>query len=344
VAEVKQTLEAAPVRAPDAALRRSRSESVGVRALASSLRRRVSTSVKNAVGSPRRVGQAAAGPNRKLAAHGRSASESLPVRPHIALSFIAPPPAGNTDRPPALIDSPESMSSPYSLDSSARPRSKSLAAHIDSATSPIAQFASLTDLSVPQKLQFGTLMTKVTGKKQKRVVFRLDPDQGQIIWESKKHRISACCRHRPLLMCLLTCVRVCVWASVVPIENIKELRSGADARYYREQFHLSQEFESRWLTIIYVLDGQYKTLHVVAPSRDDFQMWDITLRKLYAVRQELMSGPGNIDLREAVWEKQYWTGADDGADQRLYFEDVEKLCKRLNINPSQEDLLRRFQV
>ena len=137
---------------------------------------------------------------------------------------------------------------------------------------------------------------------------------------------------------------VCVWASAVPIENIKELRSGADARYYREQFHLSQEFESRWLTIIYVLDGQYKTLHVVAPSRDDFQMWDITLRKLYAVRQELMSGPGNIDLREAVWEKQYWTGADDGADQRLYFEDVEKLCKRLNINPSQEDLLRRFQV
>lgn len=32
------------------------------------------------------------------------------------------------------------------------------------------------------------------------------------------------------------------------------------------------------------------------------------------------------------------------ADQRLRFEDVEMLCKRLNINPSKDDLLRRFQV
>ena len=73
-------------------------------------------------------------------------------------------------------------------------------------------------------------------------------------------------------------------------------------------------------------------------------MWDLTLRKLYAVRQALMTGLGNVDLREAVWEKQYWKGADEEADQRLYFEDVETLCKRLNINPSREDLLRRFQV
>ena len=73
-------------------------------------------------------------------------------------------------------------------------------------------------------------------------------------------------------------------------------------------------------------------------------MWDLTLRKLYAVRQALMTGLGNVDLREAVWEKQYWKGTDEEEDQRLYFEDVETLCKRLNINPSREDLLRRFQV
>ncbi|KAA1474582.1 1-phosphatidylinositol-4,5-bisphosphate phosphodiesterase 1 [Dentipellis sp. KUC8613] len=190
--------------------------------------------------------------------------------------------------------------------------------HPEPTPEAVAQKASIVDFTVPQLLQQGTPMIKVSAKKQKRVVFRLDPDQGQIIWETKKHRI-------------------------IPIENIKELRSASDARYYREQFQLSQEYESRWLTIIYVLDGQYKTWHVVAPSRDVFQMWDVTLRKLYAVRQELMRGLGNVDLREAVWEKQYWKGADEGADQKLYFEDVEKLCKRLNINPSREDLLRRFQ-
>lgn len=72
-----------------------------------------------------------------------------------------------------------------------------------------------------------------------------------------------------------------------------------------------------------------------------------------------MSGLGNGDLREAVWERQVWRGAEgmgEGgtwgggtvgggeADQRLRFEDVEMLCKRLNINPSKDDLLRRFQV
>ena len=56
---------------------------------------------------------------------------------------------------------------------------------------PIAQCTSTTDVTVPDLLQKGTPMIKVSGKKQKNVVVRLDPDQGQIIWESKKHRISA---------------------------------------------------------------------------------------------------------------------------------------------------------
>lgn len=46
------------------------------------------------------------------------------------------------------------------------------------------------DVTVPRLLQQGTPMTKVSAKERKRAVFRLDPDIGQIIWESKKHRIS----------------------------------------------------------------------------------------------------------------------------------------------------------
>ena len=130
----------------------------------------------------------------------------------------------------------------------------------------------------------------------------------------------------------------------VPIENIKELRCGADARYYRSQFQLSQEYEDRWLTIVYVLDGGYKTLHMIAASRDVFQMWDVTLRRVFAIRQQLMSGLGGAAMTEAVGEKQFWKGADDEQDQRLDFDDVERLCRRLNINPSKEDLMRRFKV
>lgn len=130
----------------------------------------------------------------------------------------------------------------------------------------------------------------------------------------------------------------------VPIENIKELRSASDARYYREQFQLAQEYEDRWLTIIYIVEGNYKTLHLIAPTKDIFQMWDITLRKLYAIRQSLMSGLGNVEMRQAVWEKQYWKGADDGKDQKLNFEEAERLCKRLNVNSSTDSLLRLFKV
>ena len=57
---------------------------------------------------------------------------------------------------------------------------------------PVTQSAATLDLTVPDVLQSGTPMIKVSGRKQTSVVFRLDPDQGQIIWESKKHRISRC--------------------------------------------------------------------------------------------------------------------------------------------------------
>ncbi|GLB34525.1 putative phospholipase C [Lyophyllum shimeji] len=174
------------------------------------------------------------------------------------------------------------------------------------------------EVIVPQLLQEGTLMTKVSSKKHKRAVFRLDPDLGQIIWEGKQHRL-------------------------IPIENIKELRSGSDARYYREQFQLAQEYEDRWLTIIYILEGAYKTLHLIAATKEVFRMWDTTLRKLHAIRQELMSGLGNIEMRQAIWRRHYWKGADEEKDQKLSFEEVEKLCRRLNVNSSSGELFRLFK-
>lgn len=175
------------------------------------------------------------------------------------------------------------------------------------------------DFTAPPILVLGTPMTKVSPKKQKKIVVKLDPDLGQISYESKKNRI-------------------------IPIENIKELRSGSDARYYRQQFHLDAKFEERWITIIYVLESGYRTLHLVADTKDVFQMWDITLRKMYAIRQQLMSGLGNIEMRQLIWEKQYWKSTDREMDQKVNFEDVEKMCHRLNINPSRDDMLRWFKT
>ena len=204
----------------------------------------------------------------------------------------------------------------------------------------LARKSSMADVPVPLELQHGVPMTKISPRSQKSYNFRLDADQGQIIWESKKRRISA---YNPFLHNIPP-INVLALTRAVPIESIKELRSSLDARYYRQQFQLSSEYEDRWITIIYILDGQYKTLHLIASSKDTFQLWDITLRKIHAVRQQLMTGLGNEEMRHAVWLRQCWKSSDQRSDQKLGFEEVEKLCRRLNINSSQEDLLRLFNV
>ncbi len=73
-------------------------------------------------------------------------------------------------------------------------------------------------------------------------------------------------------------------------------------------------------------------------------MWNTTLRKLHAIRQELMKGLGNVEMRQAMWEKHYWKNADEESDQKLVFDEVSKLCRRLNINTGVEDLYRLFKV
>jgi phosphatidylinositol phospholipase C delta len=142
----------------------------------------------------------------------------------------------------------------------------------------------------------------------------------------------------------------------VPIEAIKEIRTGADARYYREQFQLASSYEDRWLTLVYIVDGGYKTLHVICATRAEFALWEDVLRKLHALRQALMRGLGNADVREDVWARQYWAGGSGGgpgsgaregegsADEKLDFEEVVRMCRRLNINSPREELLRLYKV
>ncbi|KAI5884883.1 PLC-like phosphodiesterase [Schizophyllum commune H4-8] len=178
--------------------------------------------------------------------------------------------------------------------------------------------APTSDVVVPQMLKDGTPMDKVTNKKRKRVIFRVDADIGHIVWEGRIHRF-------------------------IPIENIKEIRTGADARLHRQHFQLSEEYENRWLTIIYVLAGNYKTLHLIAPTHDAFTMWDRTLRQLHTIRAALMTGLDHGEMRQAVWERQYWTRADEQRDHVLVFEEVQKLCRQLNINSASEDLQRLFK-
>lgn len=50
--------------------------------------------------------------------------------------------------------------------------------------------AHVEDVKVPMLLQEGTPLTKVSAKKKKTVMFRIDPDQGYVLWDSKKSGLS----------------------------------------------------------------------------------------------------------------------------------------------------------
>lgn len=128
------------------------------------------------------------------------------------------------------------------------------------------------------------------------------------------------------------------------METIKDIRARSDARFYREQFQLSKEYEDRWLTLSYIVDGDYKILHLITDTPETLREFETILRQLHSVRHSLMSGLGDPVLRQALWERQYWTSSDQEKDEKLVFEEVAGLCKRLNIASSSEDILRIFKV
>ncbi|CAG8455021.1 8033_t:CDS:10 [Paraglomus occultum] len=173
------------------------------------------------------------------------------------------------------------------------------------------------EIFVDKSLQEGTPLLKVSAKKKMQRIFRIDVGQGRILWDSKK-------------------------SGKVNIENIKEVRIKEAARSYRELFKVSVDFEPRWFTIVYVEAGKYKTLHLVATTKSDFEKWVDTLERLYFQRRDMMGGLGHLRKRQSIWLKQHWKQADKDGNSKLSFDEVVRLCRQLNIHMSKSVLKAKF--
>lgn len=171
---------------------------------------------------------------------------------------------------------------------------------------------------IPGQLSRGEPMLKVTPKKVKSRVFRLDPDRGQIIWESKKN-------------------------NRINLESIREVRIGESASSYRTSMSISASHEPRWISIIYQIQGVYKALHLIALSDESFKRWNETLSAVQNERELLLSGMDPLNQRQQVWLRQHWKAADASQDSHLDFQEVRKLCHRLGILSNAQDLSSRFQ-
>ena len=53
---------------------------------------------------------------------------------------------------------------------------------------------------------------------------------------------------------------------------------------------------------------------------------------------------GNLETRQAIWEKQYWRSSDGGKSQELNFNDVTKICRRLNLDLPRDEVKKRFDA
>ncbi|KAK6523936.1 Phospholipase C [Arthrobotrys megalospora] len=180
---------------------------------------------------------------------------------------------------------------------------------------------------IPMLLQTGTPMTRVTKRKKTLRYFVLEGNTARVTWDPLK--LSA----------------------RLYLDDVKEIRTGENARNYREGFQVTSEFEDRWITIIYsehIENGRLRTLHLVAPTKELFQLWTQTLEALLNYRTALMAGIATQGdkVLGTHWKReissQTTSATSDKKDEKLSFEEVDRLCRRLQVNCSKQYLRARF--
>ncbi|OQE41360.1 hypothetical protein PENCOP_c005G00025 [Penicillium coprophilum] len=184
---------------------------------------------------------------------------------------------------------------------------------------------------IDSAVQRGTVLTKVTKKRRKQVRFFLDLDAAKVFWDVSNP------------------------AKRFYIDDIKEIRVGADARNYREEHQIPEDLERRWFTIV-IADSDrskgrtVKTLHLIAPSDRILDLWITTLEHISRYRIDLMSGLAGSSQSEAVlqahWQREmsrlFPQGPPPVEEQSLDLAAVEKVCRSLHINCSKNMLRAQF--
>ena len=182
-------------------------------------------------------------------------------------------------------------------------------------------------------LREGTVLTKVSKRKRKKMTFILDTDSAKISWNFSNS------------------------SKGIFIDDIQEIRLAEEARNYREDLKCSDDLQSRWFSIIYADQTRQKTrpprvLHLIAPSEHVFQLWTSTLNDLSKHRHDSMAGLAGSGQDEKIlrghWKREMsksWgetPHADD--EENLDLEGIESLCRRLHINCSRKILRSHFQT
>jgi phosphatidylinositol phospholipase C delta len=173
------------------------------------------------------------------------------------------------------------------------------------------------------RLEQGTVLRKITKKEQKEINLRLDLESAKVFWDPSKP------------------------SKAFYIDDVKEIRSGPEAKHYREECGLSENWAPYWFTIVYSdttrSKGRIKTMHLIAPDVGVFNMWTQTLDSVSRNRIDMMAGLLGFADKSAklVWQnamKKRGVG-----EESLDFPSIAELCRSLHINCTEATLRAYFQ-
>ncbi|EDN02897.1 conserved hypothetical protein [Histoplasma mississippiense (nom. inval.)] len=171
-------------------------------------------------------------------------------------------------------------------------------------------------------LHRGSLLTKVTKHKTKMVTFFLDLHSAKVYWDLSNP------------------------TKRLYIDDIKQIRTGLDARNYREEHDIPENLENLWFTIIFTNPEQsknkpIKTLHLIAPNKATFELWTNTLEGISRYRIGLMAGLAGSQsetVLKAHWGREISRRVLEPGEESLDRNAIENLCQSLHINCSKNML------
>lgn len=167
-------------------------------------------------------------------------------------------------------------------------------------------------------LQAGTWVTKHSNKnKKKRIKIWLDPNSARVCWHSTN------------------------LAKSFFIDDVNEVRIGADSRNARDDAQIPDEHEGRWMTIVYEPPERskgrtIKTMHLIMDSEVILFYWNEALTSVSRERSEIMNALSTSTEKSErsmfmAW-KQVMARKGPNADEFFTLDDARWLCKILEIN------------
>ena len=180
---------------------------------------------------------------------------------------------------------------------------------------------------VPLVLQQGMFMAKVTKKNRKTSKFFLDTESAKVCWDEGNP------------------------SKRIHIDDIIKIRGGEDARNYREEYQVPLDVEKRFFTVLYVDSRKgrgTKTIHLIAPDDQSFELWTTTLEEIRKYRESLMASLAGAAPSDKViaahWKREMDRIHRSGSEAAsLDLTAVETLCRNLHVNCSKDMLKAQFK-